>query len=431
MSDLSHPRTLSTSPWKRCCRALPFAAARGFAGCSRIWSSIRSPRTAIVEGYTLGVEVFDRGIRFDPQCDSIVRVEAFNLRKALRAYYRSEGATDVVTISVPKGGYRATFRLNEKPPAAILDDPERLCGQVEWSLLRGNAARHRPDSTLRATRHRSLAGKARPPRCACLHRARGTGTRTCGARRRDRADAPGSARGLAVATRREAMREFYATIHRIVGTHKEASIAAAHRWVDFAPRSATGTFLGRGYRGCERQNGRRHCLSAAGRPASALRDFLSDLVRVGAVLYRSRGRRPASPAGHPRVRPVRLSGELLAWSAGVARTPVRRGARCGLAARIRCPAARKRSPRWGYVEATSESVESADAILHSLAHSDKDTSLIPVSARSTSRLDVLIALLESGPSLRQKETGNWAGQPPTRVGMRCVGKFRVFDRRSK
>ena len=40
--------------------------------------------------YTLGVEVFDRGIRFDPQCDSIVRVEAFNLRKALRAYYRAK-----------------------------------------------------------------------------------------------------------------------------------------------------------------------------------------------------------------------------------------------------------------------------------------------------------------------------------------------------
>ena len=54
-----------------------------------------------VKEYTLGVEVFDRGIRFDPQCDSIVRVETFNLRKALRAYYRSEGATDQVTISVP------------------------------------------------------------------------------------------------------------------------------------------------------------------------------------------------------------------------------------------------------------------------------------------------------------------------------------------
>ena len=36
--------------------------------------------------YTLGVELFDRGVHFDPQCDSIVRVEAFNLRKALRAY---------------------------------------------------------------------------------------------------------------------------------------------------------------------------------------------------------------------------------------------------------------------------------------------------------------------------------------------------------
>src|SRR5215203_6931092 len=70
--------------------------------------SIAENRDRLKE-YTLGVELFDRGIRFDPQCDSIVRVEAFNLRRALRRYYRSEGATDLVTINVPKGGYRATF----------------------------------------------------------------------------------------------------------------------------------------------------------------------------------------------------------------------------------------------------------------------------------------------------------------------------------
>src|SRR5262245_10876335 len=89
--------------------------------------------------YTLGVEVFGRGLRFDPQCDSIVRVEMFNLRRTLRAYYRSEGTTDLVVITVPKGGYRATFLSSEAPPPAILDDPERLCGQVEWSLLRASA----------------------------------------------------------------------------------------------------------------------------------------------------------------------------------------------------------------------------------------------------------------------------------------------------
>ena len=36
--------------------------------------------------------------------------------------------------------------------------------------------------------------------------------------------------------------EFYATIHRIMGAHKEASIAAAYRWLDFAPKSALAHF---------------------------------------------------------------------------------------------------------------------------------------------------------------------------------------------
>jgi hypothetical protein len=92
--------------------------------------------------YTLGIEVFGRGVRFDPMCDSIVRVEVFNLRRALRTYYRSEGATDLLIITVPKGGYRATFLMSERPPAAILDDPERLCEQVEWSLLQATTADH-------------------------------------------------------------------------------------------------------------------------------------------------------------------------------------------------------------------------------------------------------------------------------------------------
>ena len=35
--------------------------------------------------YTLGVEVFDSGSGFDPRCDSIVRVEAFNLRMCCAA----------------------------------------------------------------------------------------------------------------------------------------------------------------------------------------------------------------------------------------------------------------------------------------------------------------------------------------------------------
>jgi len=41
--------------------------------------------------YTLGVDVFDRGVRFNPRDDAIVRVEARRLRQKLDTYYRTEG----------------------------------------------------------------------------------------------------------------------------------------------------------------------------------------------------------------------------------------------------------------------------------------------------------------------------------------------------
>jgi len=81
--------------------------------------------------YTLGLEVFERGLRFDPKCDAIVRVEALKLRKKLLEYYRTEGVADLVTISLPKGSYQPRFDARDDVPSSILEDPERLCGQVE------------------------------------------------------------------------------------------------------------------------------------------------------------------------------------------------------------------------------------------------------------------------------------------------------------
>ena len=66
-----------------------------------------------LKGYTLGVEVYDRGAEFDPNLDPIVRIEAGRLRAKLLAYYSTEGANDAVRIDVPKGGYAARFELRQ------------------------------------------------------------------------------------------------------------------------------------------------------------------------------------------------------------------------------------------------------------------------------------------------------------------------------
>jgi hypothetical protein len=150
-------------------------------------------------------------------------VEVFNLRRALRKYYRSEGATDLVTITVPKGGYRASFLLSEVPPSAILDDPERRCGQVEWSLLRASAedisrlrchVQHaierwpgRPDLyvALASTALAALELECVPPMD-------GVGLMRCAA---DAAVQLDGTRGDA---------HFYAGIHEIFSSHKDATI---------------------------------------------------------------------------------------------------------------------------------------------------------------------------------------------------------------
>ena len=57
----------------------------------------------------LGRVVFDRGSKFDPRTDSIVRVESQRLRKKLREYYEVEGRADPVSIIFKAGSYVPTF----------------------------------------------------------------------------------------------------------------------------------------------------------------------------------------------------------------------------------------------------------------------------------------------------------------------------------
>lgn len=77
-------------------------------------------RTESLKGYTLGIDVFDRGENFDPERDSIVRVQMGRLRKILDQYYLTEGKSDPIIISVPKGSYIPQFAYNSLP-----DEPER------------------------------------------------------------------------------------------------------------------------------------------------------------------------------------------------------------------------------------------------------------------------------------------------------------------
>jgi hypothetical protein len=60
--------------------------------------------------YTIAVEVFGRDESFDPQTNSLVRVEAGRLRRTLTLYYLTHGRDDPLRIEIPKGRYVPEFR---------------------------------------------------------------------------------------------------------------------------------------------------------------------------------------------------------------------------------------------------------------------------------------------------------------------------------
>ena len=128
--------------------------------------------TDCLKEYTIGVEVFERGWRFDPSRDAIVRVEALKLRQKLGVYYRTEGATDQVRIALPKGSYEPVFEIQDGPPPALLDDPDGLYWQTRALLLQCT-----PDATARARRYLAHAIERWPQR-AELHAALAEATLT-------------------------------------------------------------------------------------------------------------------------------------------------------------------------------------------------------------------------------------------------------------
>jgi hypothetical protein len=74
-----------------------------------------------VKEYTIALEVFGRGSEFDPRTNSVVRVQAKNLRAKLQEYYETEGKSDGVLIDLPKGHYRAVFSYINPEPVPTFD----------------------------------------------------------------------------------------------------------------------------------------------------------------------------------------------------------------------------------------------------------------------------------------------------------------------
>jgi hypothetical protein len=65
-----------------------------------------------LKAYNIATIALGRPDSFDPSQDPIVRVEASRLRRALSAYYTSEGLHDPVRIQLNAGSYQPIFEWN-------------------------------------------------------------------------------------------------------------------------------------------------------------------------------------------------------------------------------------------------------------------------------------------------------------------------------
>ena len=93
--------------------------------CEKVFAG----ETEQIKEYSVAIDVFDRQDSFDPDVDSIVRVQANRLRKHLAKYYASEGAAHPLHITIPVGQYVPVF---ERMPGevAVAEVPSSTTAQL-------------------------------------------------------------------------------------------------------------------------------------------------------------------------------------------------------------------------------------------------------------------------------------------------------------
>lgn len=78
-----------------------------------------------IKAFTIAMDVFDRDASFDPLLDPVVRIQAGRIRRCLEQYYLTEGASDPIQITIPKGGYVPHFVINKNAEdAGLANCPE-------------------------------------------------------------------------------------------------------------------------------------------------------------------------------------------------------------------------------------------------------------------------------------------------------------------
>lgn len=98
--------------------------------------TLRTPETPIRE-QEIGIAVFGRSANYDTSQDTLVRVQASQLRKKLQQYFNEEGGEEPFIIEMPKGSYSLAFQPRhlpegiDAPPAP--ERPKPVAGWLHWA----------------------------------------------------------------------------------------------------------------------------------------------------------------------------------------------------------------------------------------------------------------------------------------------------------
>ena len=85
-----------------------------------------------IKAFSIGLDVFDKPETFDPNSDSIVRVEVSRLRGALAAFAQRAESNRVMRVEIPSGSYRPIISppSDAAPPGAPAPAPEPRRGPL-------------------------------------------------------------------------------------------------------------------------------------------------------------------------------------------------------------------------------------------------------------------------------------------------------------
>ncbi len=97
---------------------------------------------------TIGEAVFERSPGYDPRDDNIVRSHASRLRLRLQDYFREEGASETLRVSIPRGSYVPVFEAADSDASLPIDglsDPATAPPEVSSDA---SSTPSRPGSTV-------------------------------------------------------------------------------------------------------------------------------------------------------------------------------------------------------------------------------------------------------------------------------------------